>query len=447
MNSPNLYYTHFFFLNIKIEIYCHFIQFKIKKEEEADSKMNAPHSRSRNSSTTESESVTDLSCADSIPIAVPVQHQRLILTPKMYFQDAVYRTFAYATPPPQPPLPHYQQTQPSLAKNYAKNLAQDMQRTGISTCIKQAPDSSSYRYRYYAPSGPVPASRLIKGEAAPKHFASIEQSMSFQNFPSRIQYSANQSFDGSYRNMSFEPMNYESRHYEQYNRPPVSNMWQMAGSSANITNSSKKFLNQFANDPLQPIGTGPGIGYNNNYFQEKNFLNQSPSKFKNNFKLKAFAIIGLVLVIVISIAVILSVLITRSTLTTSARSLPLEESNQKRLSNSTLVNSAYNETIGNLTDNDSILVGVDISLNVTSNKAFILDNSTNSNNSNSSLSVNTARMIFSQLNSTTKTNSYPSSKIFDKLKNLDTSNGTIYDFEMLSNYSNSTLTNSTSLSL
>lgn len=410
--------------------------------------MNPPNSRSRNSSTTESESTTDLSCADSIPIPGPVKHQhhRFILTPKMYFQDTVYRTFAYATPPPpQPPLAPYQQHATPFAKNYAQILAPDMQRTSISTCIKQAPDSSSYRYRYYAPSGPIPASRLIKGEAAPNHFASIEQSMSFQNFPSRVQYPASQSFDGSYRNISFEPMNYESRHVEQYNRP-VSNMWQMAGSSANITNSSKKFLNQFGNDPLQPIGTGPGIGYNNNYFQDKNFLsNQSPSKFRNNFKLKLIAIIGLVLVIVISIAVILSVFITRSTLTTSARSLPLEENSQKNLFNSTFIN-VSNETMSNLTDNDTILVGVDISLNVTSNKTFIFDNSTSSN---SSSMVNAARMILSKFNSTTASLNI-GSKITDKLKNVTTSDATIYDHELLEtplNNSNSTLFNRTSLSL
>lgn len=395
-----------------------------------------PHSRSRLSSTTESESATDVSCADSIPgpmNTAPIQHQhRFILTPNMYFQDTVYRTFTYAPPPP----PASSQPIQSVVKNFASILPPEVHRASVSTCIKQG-DCSSYRYRYYAPAGPVPASRLIKGEAAPKRFAPIEQSMSFQNFAPRYPV-PNRSFDGSYRNISFEPMNYESRSVEQYNRP-VSNMWQMNGSSANATtNSSQKFLNQYPNDALQPLGIGAGSGTGfNNYFQDKNFSNQSSARLRNNFKLKAFGIIGLVLVAVISIAVILSVLITRSTMSSSTSSL--QNSNQRRLLNSSLVN-LTNETIGNLTENndDTILVGVDISLNVTSDKAFFLTNSTNTNSS--SLVAAAARLLFSKFNSTS-TNSNLGSRIIDKYKNLPNSNGTIYDAElidMLSSYSNTT---------
>ncbi|RNA42808.1 hypothetical protein BpHYR1_000571 [Brachionus plicatilis] len=384
--------------------------------------MNA-HSRSRNSSTSESESTTDVSCADSMPApinAAPVHHQqRFILTPNMYFQDAVYRTFSYAPPPP-----------PSVIKNFAPILPPEMQRATISTCMKPQADCSSYRYRYYAPAGPVAASRLVKGEAAPKRFAPIEQSMSFQNFGARLQYPANQSFDSSYRNISFEPMNYESsRHLEKFNRP-VSNLWQMAGSSANATNSSQKFLNQYAmNEALGPNGaTGYHNSNNNNYFQDKNLLSHKSAKLRNSFKLKALAIIGLVLVVVISIAVILSVVITRSAMASST-SLPMQDGNQKRLLNS----SRFNED--NSTDSDTIVVGVDISLNVTSGKTFFFDNSTQSN---SSLVAAAARLLFSQFNSTS-TSSNIGSQIIQKFKHLDTSNATIYDpelLDMLSNYSN-----------
>ncbi|CAF1022202.1 unnamed protein product [Brachionus calyciflorus] len=249
--------------------------------------------RSQQSSASETESVTDISCAESIPQQA---QQRFILSPNMYYQDTIYRTYSYAQP---------------VVKNFPPVMQQDISNT-ISTCVR--PDGASYRYRYYAPAGPVPASRLIKGEAAPKRFGPIEPSMSFQNLR---MYPPSRSYDGSCRNINFDPM-FDTRHVEQYNRP-VSNMWQIQGSSANTTNSSQKFLNQY---PVEPTLNQPG---NNYFFQDKNNLfnkvyqETSPTKIKNNLKLKVFGIIGLVFLIIISIAVVLSVLFTRNSF--SARSL------------------------------------------------------------------------------------------------------------------------------
>ena len=243
-------------------------------------------SRSRNCSSSETESVTDISCEENIQ--APGQ-QRFILNPGMYYQDTVFRTYSYAPP---------------VIKNYPPAIIQQDLASTISTCVK--PDVSSYRYRYYAPNAPMPASRLIKGEAAPKRY---EQSMSFQNFPQRM-YPTSQSYDGSFRNINFDPMFNETR-VEQFNRP-VSNMWQMAGSSANTTSSSQKFLNQY-----NPIETNPQ-GYGN-YFQDKNVFNNTVPARRSNFTLKALGIIGLIFLVVITVAVVLSVVLTRSSF--SARSL------------------------------------------------------------------------------------------------------------------------------
>lgn len=280
-------------------------------------------SRSRNCSSSETESVTDISCEENIQ----VPSQRFILSPGMYYHDTVYRTYSYAPP---------------VIKNYPPAVLQPDLSSTISTCVK--PEVSSYRYRYYAPNAPVPASRLIKGEAAPKRY---EQSMSFQNFPQRM-YPTSQSYDGSFRNVNFDPMFNETR-VEQFNRP-VSNMWQMAGSSANTTSSSQKFLNQY-----NPVDTNPQ-GYGN-YFQDKNVFNNNnvPTRRKN-FKLKALGIIGLVFLVVISVAVVLSIVFTRSSF--SARSLLKSE------------DKVVNETIPRL------FINVTTPINVSNSSVFNISQTT-----------------------------------------------------------------------